>query len=202
MKRLRIGIVLAAGGLTLLASTPASAQLSAGFTCVGGLCDVVDMRFTAPTPQVFTSLTLTNAGFAGFAFTDLGFGGQINEVAPPFTDGLPGRFWIGVIGAGGTRLTTASCGPLDPSFPSCGPTAATTDMVIRVFFDQIPTLGDQTDFVNNFTYQVVDAGGTQREGRFEITVSAVPEPTTVALLGLGLVGVAVVSRARRTRTRE
>ena len=199
----RVGPWVAAGVIAALAPATGSAQIAAGFSCVGGICDIVDLTFTAPTPQVFSSLTLTNTGFPGFVFQDLGFGGQINEVGPPYDDGvvppLPMLFWTGLIGGGGITLVSSACAPGDPSFALCRPTDPTTTMTIRVFFEQIPALGTPDDFRANLAFEVV-ADGVASSGDFVAGPAVVPEPMSVALLASGLAVLGAVGRRRARRS--
>lgn len=53
--------------------------------------------------------------------------------------------------------------------------------------------------INTLNFLTTSAGGTQPEsaGRASLVVSAIPEPSTVALLGLSVIGLAAYSRRRK-----
>ena len=153
----------------------------------------------APGDMITLTVTVTaNGGAAGntavgsISYLD----SLLNAQAPNVQNGMPG------FSGPALDCTTSRCRAMNqitPPGPAVEPNV--TDFLIstiRFIVDPTVPLGTVIDFAwqTSPTTQQINFFGLTTAAGYSVTVAAIPEPTTAAMIGMGLFGLAVAGRRR------
>jgi PEP-CTERM motif len=160
----------------------------------------VTQQIEGSTPDVFMDLHATSVGPASTAlggiFVAQSFDGNFCLTSGPScsgTDLLSGTFTDAVFGAGHSLTVSASEPPGTVAFHSDVIKASfltPPNALSLSFVNVIPSVHEHIDTLGAFEASI--------SGNFSSTAAAVPEPASLALLGVGLLGLALTSRKRRS----